>query len=67
MPQHPYIFDADSLVQDRSDCLREARALAPGSERNQKRQVARSLKRLLDAQNKMLKNSILLAPKILQQ
>lgn len=51
MSQDP-IFDIDSLIQARADLLREARALPPGGERNQKRQIAGSLKRLLQAQIK---------------
>jgi hypothetical protein len=44
------LFDNDHLAQTRSAFLREARALPPGSELNQKRQIARSLKRLLEIQ-----------------
>lgn len=42
----PRLFDIDSLIQARLELIRKARALAPGADRNQKRQIARSLKRL---------------------
>ena len=48
--QHPHIFDVYQLMCARLEFLREARALPPGGDRNQKRQVARSLKRLTDSQ-----------------
>jgi hypothetical protein len=43
------LFDISQLIQarTRTEFVREARALPPGSERNQKRQIALSLKRLL--------------------
>jgi hypothetical protein len=50
MTQDPNIFDMDSLIDVRLELVREARAMRPGPERNQKRQVARSLKRLIDNQ-----------------
>jgi hypothetical protein len=37
-------FDLDQLIQARLDILREAKVLSPGMERNEKRQLARSLK-----------------------
>ena len=42
-----YPFQMDHLVQARLESVRAARALLPGSERNQKRQIAGSLKRLI--------------------
>jgi hypothetical protein len=48
---HPELFDIDSLIEARVKFVREARALPPGSERNQKRQIARSLKRLIGSQS----------------
>jgi hypothetical protein len=50
VPRHPHLFDIDHLIQARLELVREARALPHGSERNQKRQIARSLKRLTDSQ-----------------
>lgn len=50
VPPHPQVFDLDSLIDVRLELIREARALPPGAERNQKRQVARSLKRLIENQ-----------------
>jgi hypothetical protein len=50
MTPDPKLFDIDSLIDVRLELLREARALRPGPERNQKRQVARSLKRLIKLQ-----------------
>jgi hypothetical protein len=49
MTRQPYLFDVDSLIQARIEFVREARALPLGAERNQKRQIARSLKRLIAA------------------
>jgi hypothetical protein len=43
---HLFLFDINDLRYVRKKSLREARALPPGPERNQKRQVARSLKTL---------------------
>jgi hypothetical protein len=39
------LFDIGQLIQARLECVREARGLPPGTERNQKRQIARSLKK----------------------
>jgi hypothetical protein len=50
MPQKPPLFDISQLILARLEFVREARALPPGSERNQKRQIARSLKRLIGSQ-----------------
>jgi hypothetical protein len=44
------LFDIGQLIQARLECVREARGLPPGTERNQKRQIARSLKRLIASQ-----------------
>jgi hypothetical protein len=52
----PY-FDADSLLHPRAEFIHEARSLVPGVERNQKRQIARSLKRLADIQDQALRDS----------
>jgi hypothetical protein len=49
MTRQPYLFDVDSLIRARIEFVREARALPLGVERNQKRQIARSLKRLIAA------------------
>jgi hypothetical protein len=49
---HLSLFDTNHLSQVRVDSLREARALPPGPERNQRRQVARSLKSLADLQSR---------------
>lgn len=48
MTRHPY--DMKHMLQARPGFVREARALPPGAERNQKRQIARSLKRLIESQ-----------------
>jgi hypothetical protein len=50
MTRHPHLFDIDSLIRARIEFVQEARALSRGGERNQKRQIARSLKRLIEAQ-----------------
>jgi uncharacterized protein (UPF0305 family) len=50
MARHPEFFDIRGLIQVRVEIVREARALPPSTERNQKRQIARSLKRLIDGQ-----------------
>jgi hypothetical protein len=47
MSRHPHLFDIGQLIQARFEFLREARALPLGTERNQKRQIACSLKRLI--------------------
>jgi hypothetical protein len=47
---HLHLFDTNHLRQIRLDSLRKARALPSGPERNQRRQVARSLKSLADLQ-----------------
>jgi hypothetical protein len=52
-----YLFDIDHLIQARLEFVREARALPPGTERNQKRQVARSLKRLIENQDRVRDNA----------
>ena len=50
MTLHPEFFDIRGLIQVRGEIVREARALPPGPERNQKRQIARSLKSLIEGQ-----------------
>jgi hypothetical protein len=50
MPGHPDLFHVGQLIQARLEFVREARGLPPGTERNQKRQIARSLKRLISLQ-----------------
>jgi hypothetical protein len=52
MAQHPHLFDIDSLTEARVEFVQEARALPPGGERNQKLQIARSLKRPIEAQGR---------------
>jgi hypothetical protein len=47
MSRHPHLFDIGQLIQARLEFVREARGLPPGTERNQKRQIARALKRLI--------------------
>jgi hypothetical protein len=37
----------ETLIQARVEFVQEARELPPGSERDQKRQIARSLKRMI--------------------
>jgi hypothetical protein len=49
MPGHS-LFNLTDLHQARLECLREARALPVGPQRNQKRMVTRSLKRLIEGQ-----------------
>jgi len=50
MTRHLEFFDIRGLIPVRVEIVREARALPPGTERNQKRQIARSLKRLIESQ-----------------
>ena len=44
------LFDLGQLIQARLEFVQLARELPPGTERNQKRQIARSLKRLIENQ-----------------
>jgi hypothetical protein len=53
MSGHPYLFDIGELTHARLEFVREARELPSGTERNQKRQIARSLKRLISLQGGM--------------
>jgi hypothetical protein len=53
MRRHSHLFDISQLIQARLEFVREARGLPPGTERNQKRQIARSLKRLIGLQGAM--------------
>jgi hypothetical protein len=50
MPGQPDLFHIGQLMQARLEFVRAARGLLPGTERNQKRQIARSLKRLISLQ-----------------
>ena len=50
MTRHAQFFDIRGLVQVRLETVQEARALRPGVERNQKRQIAQSLKKLIESQ-----------------
>jgi hypothetical protein len=50
MTRHPDFFDIGGLIQVRLERAREARALPPGAERNQERQIAWFLKRLIENQ-----------------
>jgi hypothetical protein len=50
MLAHPDLFHVGQLMQARLEFVRDARGLPPGTERNQKRQIARSLKRLISLQ-----------------
>jgi hypothetical protein len=50
MTRHAQFFDIQGLVQVRLETVQEARALRPGIERNQKRQIAQSLKKLIESQ-----------------
>jgi hypothetical protein len=43
-----HFFELGQLIQARFEFVEEARALPPGTERNQKRQIAQSLKRLIE-------------------
>jgi hypothetical protein len=51
MTRNPPLFSIASLIQARVELVHEARALPRGAERNQKRQIARSLKGLTEAQS----------------
>ena len=52
MTGEPTVFhNLGELIQARSDFVQEARALSPGIEREQKRQIARALKRLIENQH----------------
>jgi hypothetical protein len=53
MSGHPHLFYIGQLVQARLEFVRDARGLPPGTERNQKRQIASSLKRLIGLQGGM--------------
>jgi hypothetical protein len=53
MTRHSEFFDIGGLVQVRLETLREARSLPPGTARNQKRQIAQSLKGLIQHQMQM--------------
>jgi len=48
MAPDPEFFDIRGLIEVRLEAIQEARALRPGIERNQKRQIAQSLKRLIE-------------------
>jgi hypothetical protein len=50
MSRHPHLFDIGQLIQARLEFVLEARGLPRGTERNQKRQIARSLKKLIASQ-----------------
>jgi hypothetical protein len=50
VPRNPHLFDIGDLMLIRLEFVREAHALPPGTERNQKRQIGRSLKRLIGNQ-----------------
>ena len=50
MTRHAQFFDIQGLVQVRLEAVREACALRPGVERSQKRQIAQSLKELIEGQ-----------------
>ncbi len=56
MLPHREPFSVRELIQIRLEKAREARALPPGTERNQKWQVAQSLKRLIESQIQMRDN-----------
>ena len=52
MRQRSHFFDIiDNLAIARKEFVREARTLLPGAERNQKRQIASSLKRLIEGES----------------
>jgi hypothetical protein len=53
MPPHPQLFDIGELILARLKFVKAAREMSPGTERNQKRQIALSLKRLIDLQRKV--------------
>jgi hypothetical protein len=50
MTRHTYLYDMIAMLQARLESVREARALPPGTERNQKRQIAPSMKRVIESQ-----------------
>jgi hypothetical protein len=51
MPRHPdHLFDINELIEVRLETIHAARALPLGIERNQKRQIAQSLKKLIESQ-----------------
>ena len=56
MTRHSEFFDIGGLVQVRLETLQEARRLPPGTDRNQKRQIAQSLKKLIQHQMGMQDN-----------
>lgn len=56
MARHSEFFDIRGLIEVRLETVREARALRPGIERNQKRQIAQSLKKLIESQIRVRDN-----------
>ena len=50
MTEHTYLSIKIAMFQARLESVQEARALPPGTERNQKRQIARSMKRVIESQ-----------------
>jgi hypothetical protein len=50
MTRHAYPFDMNDMLQARLESVREARALPPGTERNQKLHIAWFIKRLIESQ-----------------
>jgi hypothetical protein len=46
-----HFFELGQLIHARLEFVQKARALPPGTERNQKRQIAQSLKRLIENQS----------------
>jgi len=50
MTRHTYLFDMNDLFQARLESAQDAGGLSPGTERDQKRRIARCLKRPFESQ-----------------
>jgi hypothetical protein len=58
IPDHPqYSLSLDELIEKRRIILRYARTFPPGAERNQRRQIAVSLRVLLRNKNWLINNT----------
>ena len=55
-PNHP-LYCLDELIEKRRIILRYARTFPPGAERNQRRQIAVSLRMLLRNKNWLINNT----------
>jgi hypothetical protein len=56
IPDHP-LYSLDELIEKRRIILRYARTFPPGAERNQRRQIAVSLRVLLRNKNWLINNT----------